>query len=99
MLHYTKIQNLPYSKDDIRKMTAQCKVCNECKPRFVKSSDMYIVQATKPFGRLNVAFKGPIPSSTIKKYFLTIVDEYSRFPAVFPCTDTSAQTLLKYFRQ
>ena len=34
MYHYVKTKNLPYSLDEIRKMTASCRVCAEVKPRF-----------------------------------------------------------------
>ena len=45
--------------------------------------------------RLNIDFKGPLLSATQNKYFLTIIDEYSRFPFVFPCPNISSQTVIK----
>ena len=50
--------------------------------------------ATHAMERLNLDFKGPLPSSTKKSYFLCIVDEYSRYPFCFPCSDTSASTII-----
>ena len=49
--------------------------------------------------RLNIYFKGPLPSATQNKYFLTIIDEYSRFPIVFPCPNISSQTVIKCLNQ
>ena len=45
--------------------------------------------------RLNLDFKGPLPSVTQNKYFLTIIDEYSRFPFVIPIPDISTPTVIK----
>ena len=36
MYHYVRTKNLPYSLDELRKMTASCKICAEVKPRFYK---------------------------------------------------------------
>jgi transposase InsO family protein len=44
-------------------------------------------------------FKGPVPSFTKNKYLLTIVDEYSRFPFAFACSDLSAETVIKFLNQ
>ena len=45
--------------------------------------------------RLNMDFKGPLPTSTRNRYLLTIIDEYSRFPFAFPCPDMTATTVIK----
>ena len=44
-------------------------------------------------------FKGPLPSASRNKYILTIVDEYSRFPFAFPCSDLTAATVIKCLTQ
>ena len=48
----------------------------------------------KSFGkkRLSVDFKGPFPGKN--KYFLFVVDEFSRFPFAFPCKDMSSTTVI-----
>ena len=48
---------------------------------------------------MNIDFKGPLPSATQNKYFLTIIDENSRFPFVFPCPNISSQTVIKCLNQ
>ena len=45
--------------------------------------------------RLNLDFKGPLPSNSNNKYILTIVDEYSRFPFAIPCPDVKAVSVHK----
>ena len=54
-----------------------------------------LIKATKPFERLNIDFKGPLPSQDLNRYFLQVVDEFSRFPFVFPCPDMTASTVIK----
>ena len=39
--------------------------------------------------------QGPLKSSSKNRFFLTVVDEYSRFPFGFPCTDVSSPTVIK----
>ncbi|XP_064109531.1 uncharacterized protein LOC135217506 [Macrobrachium nipponense] len=45
--------------------------------------------------RLSIDFKGPLPSTTNNKYILTVIDEYSRFPFVFPCPNMHSKTVIK----
>ncbi len=40
-------------------------------------------------------FKGPLPSKTKNRYLLTIIDEYSRFPFAFPCSNFESKTVIK----
>ena len=86
-------RNLPFSVEEVRAMTNSCKICNECKPRFYKSSRKHLIKATQPMERLNIDFKGPLPSGNKNKFILTIVDEYTRFPFAIPCTDVSAESV------
>ena len=41
-----------------------------------------------------IDFKGPLPTNTRNAYMLTIVDEYSRFPFIFPCPDMKTTTVM-----
>ena len=47
-----------------------------------------------PFERLNIDFKGPLPSTNRNKYFLNVVDEFSRFPFVIPVPDMTSSTVI-----
>ncbi len=95
MCHFVRARNLPYSVEEIKKMTNACRICCECKPRFHWPEKAHLIKATRAFERLNIDFKGPLPSSNKNTYFLNIIDEYSRFPFVYPCPDTSAGTVIK----
>ena len=99
MFHFIRSRNLPYSIDNVKVMTANCNVCSEVKPNFFKPKNQKLIKATKPFERLSVDFKGPLPSVSRNKYMLTITDEYSRFPFAYPCADLSSTTVIKCFCQ
>ncbi|KAL7633690.1 UNVERIFIED_CONTAM: hypothetical protein RMT77_015644 [Armadillidium vulgare] len=99
MAHFIRCKNLPYSVEDVKRMTKFCSICAECKPRFYKPPSSVLVKASSPFERLNIDFKGPLPSSSCNKYMLTIIDEYSRFPFMYPCSDMSAKTVIRCLSQ
>ena len=94
MSHFVRCRNLPYSVEDIERMTSACSVCAELKPRFHQSSGTHI-KATQSFEWLNIDFKGPLPSLSKNKYMLTIVGEFSRFLFVYPCQDINSSTIIK----
>lgn len=93
LYHYARSKNLPYSLEEIRKVVSSCRVCAEVKPRFFKHEGR-LIKATQPFERLNIDFKGPLPSNTRNKYLLIIIDEFSRFPFAYPCQDLSSQSVI-----
>ncbi|XP_064078654.1 uncharacterized protein LOC135196118 [Macrobrachium nipponense] len=93
MMHFVRGRNLPYSVEEVRKITTSCQVCLELKPQFIKSSGQ-LIKATQPFESLNLDFKGPVPSQSRNKYLLTVVDEFSRFSFVFPCADMTTRTVI-----
>ncbi|XP_059838259.1 uncharacterized protein LOC132400840 [Hypanus sabinus] len=97
--HFVKARNLPYSLEDIRTMTRDCQICAECKPHFYCPDTAQLVKATRPFERLIVDFKGPLPSTDRNVYFLSVIDEFSRFPFAIPCPDTTATSVIKALRQ
>ena len=49
--------------------------------------------------RLSIDFKGPLPFSSKNKYLLTVVDEYSRFPFAFACSNIESQTVINCLQQ
>ena len=83
LAHFVPSKNLPYSINDIRQMTSNREVCLKLKPKFPPPTDVSLIKATQVFERLNLDFKGPLPSTSNNKYFLTVIDEYSRFPFAF----------------
>lgn len=95
MVHFVRNRNLPFSIEEIKRMIANCTVCNELKPKFQTGIKSHLIKATQPFERLSMDFKGPLPSSTRNHYILTIIDEYSRFPFAFACSDMTSQTVIR----
>lgn len=95
MVHFVRGRNLPYSVEEVRQVIKRCSVCSELKPQFLSPGSGNLIKAMQPFERLNVDFKGPLPSCSKNKYMLVIVDEFSRFPFVFPCSDISSGTVIQ----
>ena len=93
MIHYVRTSNLPYSVDDVKRVCSECRVCVIEKPRYFKPLNPPLIKSTKPYERLSIDFKGPLPSTTRNQYFLTVVDEYSRFSFAFPCRDVGTDTV------
>ena len=52
MYKYVRAKKLPYSLDEVRKMTATRKKCIEAKPHFYTPAEMHVIKATKPIERL-----------------------------------------------
>ena len=97
MFHFVKSRNLPYSMEDVKRMIRSCHICAECKPQFHKPDPAHLIKATQPFERLNVDFKGPLASNNNNRYFLTVMDEYPRFPFIFPCANLTTAMVIKCF--
>ena len=95
ILHFIRTRNLPFSTEEVKAVCSNCRICAQLKPKFYRSQQNKLIKSTSPLERMSVDFKGPLPSSTCNKYFLTVVDEFSRFPFVIPCPDVSAATLIK----
>ncbi|KAL0840676.1 hypothetical protein ABMA28_015872 [Loxostege sticticalis] len=99
MFHWIRSKNLPYTLQEVRSMTSSCRTCSEIKPRFFRSTCdelRKLVKATAPFERLSIDFKGPVPTNSNNRFILTAIDEFSRFPFAFPCSDVSSKTVIKH---
>jgi len=95
MLHFVRSKNLPYSTTDVRRIVSNCKICAEVKPQFYRPQEGSLIKAMRPMERLNLDFKGPLQSNCNNNYLLVVIDEYSRFPFVFPCRDMTTSTVIK----
>ena len=49
--------------------------------------------------RLSIDFKGPIGNLNRNNYMLTVIDEYSRSPFAFPCSNINAETVIECLTQ
>ena len=94
LMHFVRAKNLPFSLEDVKRVTNTCPICCEVKPQFFKPLQPHLIKATQPFERLSIDFKGPLPSVTKNRFILTIIDEFSRFPFAFPCADMTTQTII-----
>ena len=85
--HFVQTKNLPYSLKEI-KITSKCSVCCESKPQFYCPENVPLIKAFQTFKRINIYFKAPpLTSNRTSTSLWCQVDEYSRFPFVFPCPD------------
>ena len=80
--------------EDVKMISSQCQVCSKIKPRFCRPVNPPLVKATQALERLSVDFKGPLPSTSKNNYILTVVDEFSRFPWAFPCSNMTSETVI-----
>ena len=99
LLHFVRTKNLPFSAEDVRKVCSSCQVCAELKPRFFRPTQQTLIKATKPFERISIDVKGPLPSSTSNKYILMVIYGYSRFPFAFPCPSMHTATVVNCLNQ
>ena len=67
-------------------------MCTEIKLCFYWKPIETLISATQPWQRISLDFKGPIKGKN--NYLLIVIDEYSRFPFVFPCCNMTAQTVI-----
>ena len=47
--HFVKSKNLPYSVEDVRRMTSSCKIYAECKPRFYRPENSHLIVMDRHF--------------------------------------------------
>ena len=99
MVHFVRSRNLAVSVDDVKRVISSCKMCAEVKPRYYKPTGNVLIKATQPFERLNLDFKGPLPSSSTNKYLFVAIDEYSRFPFAYPCSSMTASEIINCLSQ
>jgi len=92
LYHFVRQQNLPFSSEETKDVCRYCKTCAEVKPRYFKRDFQSLVKAIRPWDRVSVDFKGPVRGP--QPYLLIIVDEYSRFPFVFPCKNMHSSTVI-----
>ena len=81
--------------ENVKEVCSTCNICAKLKPRFHRISQSTLIKATKPFERISLDFKGPLPSSSRNVYLLVIIDEYSRFPFCYPCPNMHTETVIK----
>ena len=70
LYHFVRSKNLPYSLEEIKRVLRRCLVCYEHKPKYHLPEKVHLIKAIQPFERINIDFKGPLPSSNGNHYLL-----------------------------
>jgi hypothetical protein len=86
---------------DVQNFVRECDVCSRAKWTPVGSAipRISMKSAERPFQRVSMDYAGPFrQTSRGNKYFLVIVDDFSRFLRVYPTRDCSAATTIRCFQ-
>lgn len=84
---------------DVREVVTACEICATNKPKFYKPAPGQLINATRPWQTLSVDFVGPKPpTSSGKRFILTVIDEFSRFPFAFALSDATATSVVSCLR-
>ena len=59
--HFVTVKNLWYSLDDVKRITANCAIYCEVKPRFANNTGSAMIKLTQSHERLSVDFKNISP--------------------------------------
>ena len=87
--------NISNAEEICRKVTTNCRVCAQIKPRWVKPPVAHVIKSTSPWQRLSLDFMTNKPLSPDGYCnILTVIDEYSHFPFVFSTKDRSSNTVM-----
>ena len=69
---------------------------NKLKPSFYRKPTENLISASQAWQQISSDFKGPVKGKN--NYLLIAIDEYSRFPFVFPCCNMTRQTVINCLR-
>lgn len=83
----------PRLNEDIELLVRECPKCLEYRHMPPRTTHEWITPA-RPWSRIHIDFAGPFHN----KYFLIIVDAYSRWPELFVVNNTTSATVVKILR-
>ncbi len=78
---------------DVANFIKDCRICAIEKPRFYHPPVGRLIHAKRPWERISIDFVGPKSSQKGKRWILTVVDEFSRFPFAFEVADMTPATV------
>lgn len=67
MVHVIRSRNVPFSVEEVRRITNMCQTFSAIKLLFYKPKPGALVRATQPFERLDLDLKGSLPTKTRNK--------------------------------
>jgi hypothetical protein len=85
----------PNINNDIERIVKNCAECQKYKPELKKVQTHIWEPAMTPFERIHIDFAGEF----LGKYFLVIVDSYSKWIDVKVCKDITSKTTIRYLRE
>ena len=90
-----RIADIPGLQSKVKQHIEKCQVCLELKPLFHSPPVNHLVTSSTPWERISINFVDPKkPSKGGNCCFLTVVDEFSRFPFAFAMKGaTTANTI------
>ena len=95
-----RLFDIPNLKQKVQDYISKCPVCLELKPKFFKPPYEPLVSSKTPWERLSLDFVGPKKrSSAGNQYFLTVVDEFSRFPFAFAVKEANVKSVISALSQ
>ena len=97
MATFVSFRNVPFSVDDVKSVTGNCRVCQYCEPSFCTPPKSQLIKATQSFERLNNDFKEQYHRQLV--IYITIIDNFSRFPFIFTCANIDSITVIYCFSQ
>jgi transposase InsO family protein len=88
-------------RSDVQNWIRRCDVCSRVKSNAKnRMNPVSLPNSKRPFQRVSMDYAGPLSrTQSGNRYFLVMVDDFSRYLKVFPARDCSAATTIKCFKQ
>lgn len=96
----TQLYFWPSMNGQISTWARSCLKCQRNKIyRHTRSPSVPIPIPKGRFNHIHIDIIGPLPISETKRYILTIIDRFSRWPEAYPMEDINTKTIAKIFVQ